>query len=171
MLGITWLSERTGQLALTSMLGQVWTLPFLVALYVIDSTQTNKWIVWAITSLLLAYPSAHAVQVGWNSRNSNTVRSRTVSAAMYNMCVQTSGIVAANVYREADKPRYRNGNRALIGVVSANIAIYVGVSLYYRWVNARRDKIWNAWTEAEKEEYVRTTKTEGNKRLDFRFAY
>jgi hypothetical protein len=87
------------------------------------------------------------------------------------MFVQTSGIVAANVYRDEDKPLYRNGNRALVGVVSANVVLYVGVHFYYRWVNKRRDRIWDAWTEEEREEYVRTTKTEGNKRLDFRFAY
>jgi len=64
MLGITWLSERTGKLSLTSLLGQIWALPFLVALYVIDSTKTNKWVMWVIITLLLSYPSAHAIQVG-----------------------------------------------------------------------------------------------------------
>jgi hypothetical protein len=116
MLSITYLAEVTGQLTWVSILGQIWTLPFVVYLYIVDTTTANRWVVWAIVSLLLGFPNgmyiendefvsilmgniAHAIQVGWNSRNSNTVRSRTVSAAMYNMCVQASGIIASNIYR------------------------------------------------------------------------
>jgi hypothetical protein len=116
MLFITYLAEVTGQLTWVSILGQIYTLPFVVYLYVVDTTTANKWVVWAIVTLLLGFPNgmcveydesvfmlttiqAHAIQVGWNSRNSNTVRSRTVSAAMYNMCVQASGIISSNIYR------------------------------------------------------------------------
>lgn len=171
MIGLTWLSERTGSLSLTAMLGQIWALPLLIALYLLDNTKENKWVIWLITTLLLSYPLAHAIQVGWASRNANTVRSRTVSAAMYNMFVQASVTVAANVYREDDKPRYRKGNRALIGITCLNIVAYVLVNRYYWWVNKRRAAVWDAWTEKEREEYLSTTKQEGNKRLDFRFAY
>lgn len=171
MLGIALIADYTGQLSLTAILGQIWALPFLISLYIIDSTTASKWTIWIITTVLLCYPNMHAVQVGWISRNSNTVRSRTVSAAMYNMFVQAQGIIGANVYREDDKPRYRRGNRVLVAVSSANIVIYLGVRVYYKWVNKRRDGIWNSWTDEEKEAYVLTTKDEGNKRLDFRFVY
>ncbi|OBT88477.1 hypothetical protein VE02_03287 [Pseudogymnoascus sp. 03VT05] len=131
MLDITLLSDYTGELSLTAMLGQIWALPFLISLYIIDSTTASKWTIWIITNLL-SFPNMHAVQVGWISRNSNTVRSRTVSAAMYNMFVQAQGIIGANVYREDDKPRYRRGNRALVVLSSANIVIYLGVRVYYK---------------------------------------
>lgn len=42
--------------------------------------------------------------MGWNARNSNTVRTRAVSAALYNMFVQSGNIVAVNIYRDDDKP-------------------------------------------------------------------
>ena len=38
--------------------------------------------------------------MGWNARNSNTVRTRAVSAALYNMFVQSGNIVAVNIYRD-----------------------------------------------------------------------
>jgi hypothetical protein len=120
MLAITYLSEVTGQLSWVSIIGQIWTLPFVVYLYVVDVNTANKWAVWVVMTLLLGFPNcmlpfsktlhctisdnrrAHAIQVGWNSRNSNTVRSRTVSAAMYNMCVQASAIISSNIYRAGE---------------------------------------------------------------------
>jgi hypothetical protein len=36
MLGVTWLSDRTGKIALSAVTGQIWALPFLVVLYVIN---------------------------------------------------------------------------------------------------------------------------------------
>lgn len=70
-----------------------------------------------------------------------------------------------------------------------NIVLYIGTFFFYRTLNQRRDKKWNAWTpkvkdqslakcvgvltifSQEQEEYINTTTDEGNKRLDFRFVY
>ena len=45
------------------------------------------------------------------------------------------------------------------------------IKLYYMWRNKRRDDIWEAMSQDEKNEYLSTTKDEGSKRLDFRFAH
>ncbi|KAL4744779.1 hypothetical protein BDW72DRAFT_199258 [Aspergillus terricola var. indicus] len=116
MVLLAYAAEAANDLTLISMLGQIWALPFLIYLYVVDINTVNKWVVWVVMTLLLGYPNAHPIQVGWNSRNSNTVRFRTVSAAMYNMCVQSSGIIASNIYHEDDSPRYRRGNCALVAL-------------------------------------------------------
>jgi hypothetical protein len=120
MLALTYFAEAVSELTLTALIGQIWVLPFLIYLNVVNSQEVNKWVFWVVVSLLLAYPNgkffptrtdalyqvwlltpgaAHPIQVGWNSRNSNAVRLRTVSAACYNMFVQAGGIVSANIYR------------------------------------------------------------------------
>lgn len=99
------------------------------------------------------------------------MRLRTVSAALYNMTVQSAGIIASNVYREEDAPRYREGNRVLIGICVMLMAQYVLTKGYYMWRNKSRAKIWDAMSEKEQREYLETTTDEGNKRLDFRFAH
>jgi hypothetical protein len=56
MLGLTYLSEYLGELSLVAMLSQFWALPFLIYLNVANSAQTDKWVTFAIFTLLLAYP-------------------------------------------------------------------------------------------------------------------
>lgn len=111
------------------------------------------------------------MQVGWASRNSNTVRSRTVSAALYNMSVQTSGVIAANIYRADDAPLYHRGNAILLSLVIGNIIWYSATKVYYVKRNQYRDRVWKGMNENERTTYRVETRDEGNKRLDFRFAH
>jgi hypothetical protein len=64
LLIFTQVADWTGRLAFNGIIGQIWALPFLVSLYVINTTTANKWVVWTIVTLLLSYPSNHSVQVG-----------------------------------------------------------------------------------------------------------
>ncbi|KAF3072967.1 hypothetical protein TsFJ059_006920 [Trichoderma semiorbis] len=171
MLALTYLAEAWSELTLTALIGQIWLLPFLIYLNVVNTTEVNKWVFWVVVTLLLAYPNAHPIQVAWNSRNSNAVRLRTVSAACYNMFVQAGGIVSANIYVASDAPRYVHGNRALLGITCMNIVIYILTKLYYVWRNQSRAKKWEAMTEEQRLNYLATTTDEGNKRLDFRFQH
>jgi hypothetical protein len=66
------------------MLQSVWTLPCVTALRFWSGTMTNAWGTYAIVVTLLSYPYCHAILVGWASKNSNNVGTRTVSAAIYN---------------------------------------------------------------------------------------
>lgn len=99
------------------------------------------------------------------------MRLRTVSAALYNMAVQSSGIISSNVYRKHDAPRYREGNRNLIAIACMNIVLFLLAKVYYVWRNKSQEKKWDALTEEQKKEYLDNTTDEGNKRLDFRFAH
>lgn len=68
MIALTYASEIVGELTLISMLGQVWALPFLVFLYVVDINSVNKWVAWVVMTLLLAYPSGEHNLFSHNQR-------------------------------------------------------------------------------------------------------
>ncbi|KAJ7028269.1 allantoate permease [Mycena alexandri] len=171
MFVITLISETVNDRSWVSMAQDLWTLPFLVALYLLPA-KPNQWVYFGLASGLLSYPYTHPIQVGWCSRNSGAVASRTVNASLYNMFVQASAIVAAQIYRADDAPRYRRGNRTLIIINCVNIlVVYPATKLYYVWRNRQRAKVWDTMTVQERQNYLSTTTDVGNRRLDFRFAH
>ncbi|KAI0883073.1 MFS general substrate transporter [Annulohypoxylon maeteangense] len=170
MIALATLAEYTGQLAACASIFQFWCLPFLIYLRVVDTTKASKWLTWGMISLLIAAPLGHPVQVGWISRNSNTVRSRAVGAALYNMFLQAGVIISSNIYRSDDAPLYRRGNSILLGILVFNLVLYVLAKTYYVWRNRERDRKWNAMTSEERIVYLADHQDAGNKRLDFRLA-
>lgn len=66
--------------------------------------------------MILGQPSVHAAQVGWCSRLSNAVRTRAISAALYNITIQLSGIASSNIYRQDGKLYYHRGNKNLVAI-------------------------------------------------------
>lgn len=110
-------------------------------------------------------------QVALTSRNAGTVRTRTVGSAIYNMFCQAGSIVASNIYRKDDAPRYHTGNKVLLAILAYNVGLYVATQWWYMYRNASREKIWSKMSLEEKKMYLETTKDQGNKRLDFRFSY
>lgn len=89
---------------------------------------------------------------------------------MYNMCVQGGSIIASNIYRADDAPKYRRGNTVLLSLVGVNIAVYLSTKAYYAYRNQTRERMWNLMSESEREKYLHENWDAGNKRLDFRFA-
>lgn len=87
LLTITKLSELYNQRVWASIATPIWCLILLIALLLLPSDE-NKWVKYAISSLLIGYPYCHAILVAWTSRNANTVRTRAVGSAIYNIFVQ-----------------------------------------------------------------------------------
>ncbi|KXH38074.1 major facilitator superfamily transporter [Colletotrichum simmondsii] len=170
MLIMTYLSEIWDTRALFGAFTQLWYLPNLIAMAVLPA-DASPWAQYAVVTVLLSYPSPHAMHVSWASRNSHSVRTRAVSAALYNMMVQLARVIYSNIYREDDRPEYRRGNRALIGICCMNICVYLIAKAFYMWCNKKREKEWNAMTEEERIHYLETTKDEGSNRKDIRFKH
>ncbi|KAI5792594.1 major facilitator superfamily domain-containing protein [Peziza echinospora] len=168
LLILTKVSQYFKEKSIVSAISNIWMFPFFLSLVL---TTPSKWARYILLSGILSYPYCHAILVAWNSENSNTVRTRAVSAAIYNMFVQSGSIIASNIYRDDDKPLYKRGNKILLIIVAVNIVAFLITKGYYIWRNNTRAKIWDAYTAEEKEHYVTNTTDEGSKRLDFQFAH
>ena len=82
------------------------------------------------------------------------------------MAIQLSQIIGSNVYQASDAPRF-TGNANLLAICGVCLILYPSTYLFCRRINQQRDA---KWTEADKSVYLETTKDEGSRRLDFRFA-
>ncbi|KAJ5780683.1 hypothetical protein N7457_005843 [Penicillium paradoxum] len=182
----TWISERFNQRFLIGVVAEIWALAMLIALTVLPDG-ASQWVRWALLVLLLGMPYAHAIIVAITSRNSGSVRTRTVATALYNMAVQASNIIGNNIYRTEDKPYYRTGNKVLIALAVWSMAVFIAAKIYYvqrnkyvssrilKWIlliSARQNAaIWDKMTSEERSRYVVENKDLGNKRVDFRFLH
>jgi hypothetical protein len=92
----TWASEKLNQRLLIGVIAEVWNLVMLIGLTTLPA-KASPWSRWALATLLVGSPYAHAIVVAITSRNAGSVRTRTVASALYNMCVQASNIVSSNV--------------------------------------------------------------------------
>lgn len=117
---VVWVSEKFNERMLISAWSNIWMFPFFVGLVTIP-VSASPWVRYALltgvngipyskslrTTLILMTPLtliAHAILVGMISRNANSVATRAVSTALYNMSYQFGSIAAANIYRNNDKP-------------------------------------------------------------------
>ncbi|KAJ0422375.1 major facilitator superfamily domain-containing protein [Aspergillus carlsbadensis] len=169
--GLTHLSERVNERSLVSMLQPLWVLPCIVTLRFWSGAMVDAWGTYSIMTVLLSYPYAHAILVGWTSKNSNNVGTRTVSAAVYNMSVQMGNVIGNNVFRADDAPRYTRGYSVLLGLNLLGIALFLATKVYYVKRNQYRDRVWAGMTDEQREDYTKNSPDTGSKRLDFRFAH
>lgn len=170
LLLISRLSGRLNERSLVASISNWWFLPFLISMVALGAS-ASEWVRYALLTGLLSYPYQHAIMVAWNSRNSNSVRTQAVSAALYNMFVQSGNIIATNMYREDDRPYHIRGNEILLGINCWNILLFIVVKFYYITRNKRKEAVWSKLTRKEQLDYIQNTKDEGAKRLDFRFPH
>ncbi|KAM0748405.1 MFS general substrate transporter [Meredithblackwellia eburnea MCA 4105] len=168
-LGLSALARRLDERTFVASIGSWWQLIFFIVLVAIPNQ--GAWTKYAVLTLLLAYPYAHPILVSWNSTISGSVRTRSVSASLYNIMVQLGSIISSNIYQAKDKPKYPHGNRVLLGIVSANIVLFFLTKAYFIFRNKQKRAAWAALTKEERAHYLATTTDEGNRRLDFVFKH
>ena len=171
LLLITWLSERVNERSFVCTIMPIYTIPIMGLIRWWPGAGKEAWPTWVLNTLYLGQPYIHAICVAWVSRNSNSVRNRSICSALYNMFVQLGSIIGSNIYREDDKPLYHRGNMQLFAITFILLPILLLTKAYYVWRNKTKDEIWNSMSEEERHKYRETTTDQANKRLDFRFDH
>lgn len=110
LLVITWVTERLNERTLICLIAPVYSTILLGFIGWWPGSLIKPWPTYVLCTLLLATPYIHVTCVYWVSRNSNSIRSRAVSSALYNMFLQLDSIAANQIYRTDDKPFYHRGN-------------------------------------------------------------
>ncbi|KAL8276409.1 hypothetical protein RQP46_011207 [Phenoliferia psychrophenolica] len=174
-LGISFFSRRVKERAMIASIGSWWLLVGFIAIVTIPDS-TSAWSKYALLVVTLSYPVSlfkpvSTFHIDIFSENSGSVRTRAVSASLYNIVGQLGGIISSNIYEPSDRPYYHRGNRVLIGIISANIVLFFVAKAWFIYRNRTRAKVWESLTAEQRAHYLATTKDEGNRRLDFVFVH
>ncbi|ANZ76448.1 BA75_04189T0 [Komagataella pastoris] len=169
-IAISLVSEFFNEGMIIGILCQFW----LLIMVIIEYTSVDKispWGQYVLQLFIVGAPVPQPVLIGLCSRNSYSVRTRTISASLFNIVVQLSNIAGAYIYREDDKPLYKRGNRQLIGISLGVVALYVVSKTYYILRNKWKTQQWERLNEEEKVAYLDRAEKQnlGSKRLDFLF--
>ncbi|KAF1984591.1 high-affinity nicotinic acid transporter [Aulographum hederae CBS 113979] len=78
--------------------------------------------------------------VAWNGNNIGGSTKRSVGIAMQVMIGNLGGVISAYLFLPKDSPHFGSGHAALIGLNSMSAVLSVGMTLYLRRENRRRDR-------------------------------
>ncbi|KAI9148102.1 putative transporter [Paramyrothecium foliicola] len=173
MLTLAFSSEYFNERAFHCLFGAFWNLPLFTALLVIPDGGRD-WGRYSLITLISGYPYFHPIVSSWISENTFDVKKRALTAATYNVIVQIGSLVGNQIYRKWDGPYYHTGNTTCIAILAFGLTVFLGQRFWLAHLNKRKAAIWDAMTPQEQIEYQTDTEArekDGNKRLDFRFAY
>ncbi|CAL3971396.1 unnamed protein product [Diplocarpon coronariae] len=135
MLALAYAGEEFGELTFTALFGQIWALPCLIHINVVD--------VHSINHVLTPYTLVGILQLQHGPRSSRLCR--------------TAQHVPPDVrhrrgehYTEEDAPRDKRGNHLLLSLPILNISLFLGTKLYHVKRDAWREKRGNGTSEDAK---------------------
>ncbi|KAJ5167053.1 uncharacterized protein N7482_005834 [Penicillium canariense] len=173
MLALSKSSEFFKERTFHCLVGEFWSLPLLVTLLSLPNHGYN-WPRFAISTMVSGYPYFHPIVSAWISENTFDVKKRAITAATYNVVVQIGSVISSQIYRANDAPYYYTGNKVLVSLCAFSLVVFVLQREFLRYLNRQKEKAWDVMSPEEQGAYQAdqaAREKEGNKRLDFRFAY
>ncbi|KAH7376698.1 major facilitator superfamily domain-containing protein [Plectosphaerella cucumerina] len=173
MLLLAWSSDRFNERTFHCVVGEFWILPLLIALRTLPDGG-REWGRFTLITLISGYPYFHPIVTSWISENTFDVRKRALAAATYNVIVQIGSLIGSQIYRNYDRPYYKQGNTVLIAICVLALIVFITQRQILVQKNKKKAAAWDQMSAEDQLAYqhdVASREGEGNKRLDFRFAY
>ncbi|PWN53805.1 MFS general substrate transporter [Violaceomyces palustris] len=173
MLTLAWSSEKWQEKTFHCFVGEAWLLPLLVALITLPDGG-REWSRFALVTLVSGYPYFHPIVSSWISENSFSVKKRAIAAATYNVIVQVGSLIGSQIYRKYDAPYYKQGNTVLVSICALSLVVFVVQRQWLVRLKRRKEETWASMSPDQRVAYqndLKAREEEGNKRLDFRYAY
>lgn len=173
MLALAYSSNYFNERAFHCVFGNVWLIPLFTALLTIPDGGRD-WERFTMITLISGYPYFHPVVSSWISENSFDVKKRAITAATYNVIVQIGSLIGSQIYRKADVPYYKVGNKVCISICALTIIVFVSQRQWLVYLNKKKERQWETMSVKERAAYQAdqvAREADGNKRLDFRFQY
>ncbi|KAI6781201.1 uncharacterized protein J7T54_002557 [Emericellopsis cladophorae] len=173
MLALAYSSEYFNERAFHCLFGAFWSLPMFTGLLTM-SDSGKEWERYALVTLISGYPYFHPLVSSWISENTFDVKKRAITAATYNVIVQLGSLAGSQIYRKQDGPYYKTGNTVCVSILAFSLVVFLVQRQWLALLNKRKACAWDAMTAEEKLVYQNDQEArekDGNKRLDFRFAY
>ena len=86
----------------------------------------------------------------------------------------SGSLIGSQIYRKWDAPYYKTGNTVCISILSLAIVAILAQRQWLVRLNRKKQREWERKSQSEQISYQMdkaAREQEGNKRLDFRFAY
>ncbi|TNY24166.1 major facilitator superfamily domain-containing protein [Rhodotorula diobovata] len=96
---------------------------------------------FAVHCVVSAGYAAIPLIMSWQAGNSACETQKAVSLGMLNSVGQCLSVAAAFAFPKIEGPRYTTGATVNVAMQTLGLTIALGMTLYYRWENRRRDKV------------------------------
>ncbi|KAI8071325.1 major facilitator superfamily domain-containing protein [Gongronella butleri] len=165
---IAHIAEKYGYMGLFAAFEMFWSMCGLLAMELLPES-ASRWQLYAAILFTAATPIFHGMHIAWMSSNLAPIGKRTLALGAAIGFGNICAVPGSQIYRTDDAPRYHRGNWILFALQTFTGSMLVFQHFRYKITNMLRERKWNAMTDAQKEDYLATTKHLGSDRLDFRF--
>ncbi|KAF8513287.1 MFS general substrate transporter [Gautieria morchelliformis] len=181
-------SDRTGERGFHGAFAVTWQLVGWILLRTLPSS-TSRGVKYFAALLVASWPFSHPLNIAWMSENMGTIGKKTIASGAVISC---SNIYAAcmaviscfirlglthviltggsQIYQAKDAPDFRTGNTINIVFAVTALILWFVQKYSYRFVNARRERLWHSLSDSEKKQELERAGELGNKALNFRFT-
>ncbi|KZP33143.1 MFS general substrate transporter [Athelia psychrophila] len=166
---VIWHADRVRERGYHGAFAATWQLVGWILLRTLpaDSSKGVRYFAALITA---AWPTTHPLNIAWMTENTGTVGTRTIASGLIIGSANIYGVWGSQIYQADDSPYFKTGNTINIVFAGTAVCLWIAQKFYYRHLNARHRRQWEALSERERRQVDEDRDKEGSKSVSFTFT-